>query len=230
MSGGQRTKIRAIIFDIDDTLSDWQTSIERALIEVMPDVPSEQRKGLRGRLLRAIADQMFVLRDGIVVNRHYWMFLVAPVPPWRAALPGSPEAATVVAQRFRSLLKAVPFADAAPALESLRSHFALGVLSNNPRSEETLVELGLRHYFDGVVSAPEAHRKPGPEAFRLACEAMSVAPAQAAYVGDSLADDVEGAMRAGMFAVWLDRRGDGCDPPEGACRITSLEQLPGLFA
>jgi HAD superfamily hydrolase (TIGR01509 family) len=230
MSGGQRTKIRAIIFDIDDTLSDWETSIERALVEAMPGVPSQKRKGLRGRLRGAIADQMFVVRDGIVVNRHYWMFLVDPVPPWRAALPGSPEVAAVVAQRFRSLLKAVPFGDAAPALESLRSHFALGVLSNNPRSEETLAELGLRQYFDGVVSAPETHRKPAPEAFRLACATMSVAPAQAAYVGDSLADDVEGAMLAGLFAVWLDRRGDSHEPPDGARRITSLDQLPGMFA
>ena len=230
MTGARKTKVQAIIFDIDDTLSDWETSIERALVEVMPDVPGEQRNGVRGRLRRAIADQMFVVRDGIVVNRHYWMFLVDPIPPWRAALPGSPEVAAAVAQRFRSLLKPVPFADAAPALEELRLRYALGVLTNNPRSEETLAGLGLRQYFDCVVSAPEEHRKPDPEAFRLACAAMSVAPAQAAYVGDSLADDVEGATRAGLLAVWLDRRGDGGEPPKGACRITSLEQLPGVFA
>ncbi len=117
-----------------------------------------------------------------------------------------------------------------PALEALRGKYALGVLSNSPRSEETLTRLNFRHYFDAVVAASEPWRKPHPEAFRRACRALGIAPSEAVYVGDSLSNDVEGALGAGLISVWVDRYGDDYALPEGAWRITSLEGLPDLLA
>lgn len=223
--------IRAVIFDIDGTLYDWEASIDRALRDVLPEVPTAYRNGLTNRMRQALADYALVVRDGLVVDRKYWLLMVDPVPPWRAALPDADsELAQRVAQRYQSLLDAVPFADASPALEALRAEYMLGVLSNSPRSEETLTRLKFRHYFDAVVAASEPWRKPHPEAFRRACRALGIAPSEAVYVGDSLANDVEGALGAGLIPVWVDRYGDDYDLPEGAWRITSLEGLPDLLA
>ncbi|MCH7522347.1 MAG: HAD family hydrolase [Chloroflexi bacterium] len=223
--------IKAVIFDIDGTLYDWEASIDRALRDVLPEVPTAYRNGLTNRMRQALADYALVVRDGLVVDRKYWLLMVDPVPPWRAALPDADsELAQRVAQRYQSLLDAVPFADASPALEALRAEYALGVLSNSPRSEETLTRLKFRHYFDAVVAASEPWRKPHPEAFRRACRALGVAPSEAVYVGDSIANDVEGALGAGLIPVWVDRYGDDYDLPEGAWRITSLEGLPDLLA
>ena len=223
--------IKAVIFDIDGTLYDWEASIDRALRDVLPEVPTAYRNGLTNRMRQALADYALVVRDGLVVDRKYWLLMVDPVPPWRAALPDADsELAQRVAQRFQSLLDAVPFADVLPALEALRAEYTLGVLSNSPRSEETLTRLKFRHYFDAVVAASEPWRKPHPEAFRRACRALGIAPSEAVYVGDSLANDVEGALGAGLIPVWVDRYGDDYDLPEGAWRITSLEGLPDLLA
>ena len=223
--------IRAVIFDIDGTLYDWETSIDRALRDVLPEVPTAYRNGLSNRMRQALADYALVVRDGLVVDRKYWLLMVDPVPPWRAALPDADsELAQRVAQRYQSLLDAVPFADVPPALEALRGKYALGVLSNSPRSEETLTRLNFRHYFDAVVAASEPWRKPHPEAFRRACRALGIAPSEAVYIGDSLANDVEGALGAGLIPVWVDRYGDDYALPEGAWRITSLEGLPDLLA
>ena len=223
--------IKAVIFDIDGTLYDWEASIDRALRDVLPEVPTAYRNGLTNRMRQALADYALVVRDGLVVDRKYWLLMVDPVPPWRAALPDADsELAQRVAQRYQSLLDAVPFADASPALEALRAEYSLGVLSNSPRSEETLTRLKFRHYFDAVVAASEPWRKPHPEAFRRACRALGVAPSEAVYVGDSIANDVEGALGAGLIPVWVDRYGDDYDLPEGAWRITSLEGLPDLLA
>ena len=222
--------IRAVIFDIDGTLSDWETSIDRALRDVLPEAPPAHRDGLPDRVRQALVDYAFVVRDGQVVDRKHWLLLSDPVPPWRAALPSAdPNLAPSLAQRFQSLLDAIPFADVAPTLEALRGKYALAVLSNSPRSEEALSRLGLRHYFDVAVAASEQRRKPHPEAFWHACGALGVAPAEAAYVGDSLLNDVEGALRAGLIPVWVDRYGDDYPLPEGAHRITSLDVLPGLL-
>ena len=223
--------IRAVIFDIDGTLYDWETSIDRALRDVLPEVPTAYRNGLTNRMRQALADYALVVRDGLVVDRKYWLLMVDPVPPWRAALPDAePELAQRVAQRYQSLLDAVPFADVLPALEALRAKYALGVLSNSPRSEETLTRLNFRHYFDAVVAASEPWRKPHPEAFRRACRALGIAPSEAVYVGDSLSNDVEGALGAGLISVWVDRYGDDYALPEGAWPISSLEGLPDLLA
>ena len=222
--------IRGVIFDIDGTLYDWEASIDRALRDVLPEVPTAYRDGLPNRIRRALADYAFVVRDGVVVDRKYWMLMADPVPLWRAALPDADSGlAERVSQRFQSLLDAIPFADVPPALEALRAQYAMGVLSNSPRSEETLARLGLRHYFDSVVTASEHQRKPHSEAFRRACRALGIAPSEAVYVGDSLANDVEGALGPGLIPVWIDRYGDNYPLPEGAHRITSLEELPGLL-
>lgn len=222
--------IRAVIFDIDDTLLDWEASIARALRGVLPEVPPAHRDGLTDRLQQALADYAFVIRDGLVVDRKYWMLLLDPVPPWRAALvDADPELVQDLAQRFQSLLDPLPFASAQPALEALLGRYALGVLSNSPRSEKTLDRLGLRRFFDAVVAASDPHRKPHPAAFRRAYRLLGVRPAEAVYVGDSLANDVEGALSAGLIPVWVDRHGDDYPLPNGARSIASLEELPSLL-
>src|SRR5918996_4932169 len=66
--------------------------------------------------------------------------------------------------------------------------------------------------------------KPDPAPFRLACAMVEVEPSSAVHIGDSLVADVEGALAAGLGAIWLDRAGDGADGqlPPGAYRISSL--------
>ncbi len=224
--------IRGVIFDIDGTLSDWEASIDRALHEILPEVPPAHSDGLPDRVREALADYAFVVRDGQVVDRKHWLLLIDPVPPWQAALADAdPELALGLAQRFQSLLNPLPFADVRATLDALTAQYALGVLSNSPRSEETLARLELRHYFDAVVAASSEHqRKPRPQSFRRACRALGVTPAEAVYIGDSLANDVEGALGAGLTPVWVDRYGEDYPLPEGAHRITALEELPDLLS
>ena len=51
-------------------------------------------------------------------------------------------------------------------------------------------------------------RKPDPRAFARLVDELGVAASEIAYVGDSVPADIEGADRAGLRAVWLDRWGD----------------------
>ncbi|OGO50744.1 MAG: hypothetical protein A2148_03355 [Chloroflexi bacterium RBG_16_68_14] len=122
----------------------------------------------------------------------------------------------------------VLFDDTLPALAALRQRgYRLGVLSNFTwRLPEIVRELGLAPYVEHVVvSARAGYRKPHPEIFRRALEAFRVEPSEALVVGDSLLADVEGARRAGIAAVLLDRSGahDGHKP-----RIRSLAELLDL--
>jgi putative hydrolase of the HAD superfamily len=52
------------------------------------------------------------------------------------------------------------------------------------------------------------------------------------HVGDSLSADVDGAKRAGLAAVWLNRSGRTCSTGEAEpdVEIRSLAELTGLLA
>jgi HAD superfamily hydrolase (TIGR01549 family) len=92
------------------------------------------------------------------------------------------------------------------ALERLaRAGLAQGLVSSGDgsRVRREVQALGLEPFFGAVVCGGEtARRKPDPEPLLLALERLSLAPAAAAYVGDS-PEDVAMAKAAGAFAVGI---------------------------
>ncbi|MFE0194055.1 HAD family hydrolase [Streptomyces sp. NPDC059008] len=126
----------------------------------------------------------------------------------------------------------VLFPDSAPALEALAPLVRQAVLSNSSSAnqERKLAALGIRARFEAVLCADElGHAKPAPEAFTGACEALGLAPEEVVYVGDRLDIDALGARDAGLTAVWLDRTDSGEELPPGIRRIASLAELPELL-
>jgi putative hydrolase of the HAD superfamily len=121
------------------------------------------------------------------------------------------------------------YPDAAPALRELRARgLRLVVASNWDCSlSEVLERAGLASLVDGVVSsAMVGAAKPDPALFEAALAVAGCPAANAVHVGDSPSKDVEGASRAGVAAVLLDRAGDGAEAP---LRIATLAELPGLI-
>jgi HAD superfamily hydrolase (TIGR01549 family) len=100
------------------------------------------------------------------------------------------------------------YEDALPALDALRAKgVQIGLLSNSARN---LDEFVVHHHLtvDAVLTS-RAHGKAKPHEtiFRRMLELLGVAPAEALMVGDTVEDDVEGALAAGMQAVLVDREG-----------------------
>ena len=77
----------------------------------------------------------------------------------------------------------------------------LGVISNIiSRSvvRHFLAEYGVEEMMDCVITSAETGiRKPSPEIFRIAEQAMGLGPEELAYVGDTISRDVIGTRRAG---------------------------------
>jgi putative hydrolase of the HAD superfamily len=85
--------------------------------------------------------------------------------------------------------------------------------------------LGIEGLFDTVTIASLAKAaKPAPKIFEIALEKHAVDPGEAMHVGDSVRDDVEGATKAGLTGVLLDRAGRS--QASGGHVIRTLE---GLF-
>jgi putative hydrolase of the HAD superfamily len=110
-------------------------------------------------------------------------------------------------------------------LRELRTTYALGLVTNGASSiqREKLDASGLEPFFDAVVVSGEyGTGKPEPEIFHHALGLLDHDGSQATMVGDSLQRDVEGALAAGLRAVWV---GDG-EAPAGVPVIASVAELP----
>jgi HAD superfamily hydrolase (TIGR01549 family) len=115
------------------------------------------------------------------------------------------------------------YEDALPVLEELRrQNLKLGLVSNTGRDLDAFVAHHRLEVNAALGSGAFGRTKPHPTIFRAVLERLEVEPAEAAMVGDSPEDDVEGARAAGIrTAFLLDREDRYPDVPD---------RLPDLFA
>ena len=120
------------------------------------------------------------------------------------------------------------YEDAPPVLDELRAQgLKLGLVSNTGRNLDEFIE---HHRLDvdaALGSGAFGRTKPHPTIFRAVLERLGVEPADAAMVGDSPEDDVEGARAAGIGAAFLLDRDDRY--PELDHRLPDLYALPAAL-
>jgi putative hydrolase of the HAD superfamily len=159
---------------------------------------------------------------------------------WRAALGRQgiedDELATELGERFGEERRArhETFEDAAPALDALRGDYRLALVTNGASclQREKFEASGLTARFDAVVvSGDLGTAKPDPAVYAYALNALGAEPGEAVMVGDSLRNDVDGALAAGLGAVWVNR--DGRPRPQDRPdlrEIAGLGELPAALA
>ncbi len=124
----------------------------------------------------------------------------------------------------------VLYDDARATLDTLKRRGLILVMISNfdSRVLKIIRGLGIADHFDSVfISSSAGFAKPEAGIFHLALERHGIAPDQAIHVGDSPETDVEGALRAGVRPVLLDRHGDAAH--DGAIRIGGLHELMSLL-
>ncbi|HEX9495643.1 MAG TPA: HAD family hydrolase [Candidatus Limnocylindria bacterium] len=248
--------IRAILFDLDNTLLMEDEATERALRQTSE--LAGQRTGAEPVVVHAAAReaaetlfrsaQVFAYADevGIWWGEALWgefagdqgrlRAVRAFVPGfrrevWRRALAVAGIADDALADElgaayptFRRALRPVdPEADA--VLADLGRDHALALVTNGAPDvqREKLAPTTLAAHFKVIViSAELGIGKPDPRIFRSALDAVDVPSGDAVVVGDSLERDIEGARRAGIRSVWIDRAGTGTG---GDARIEKLSEL-----
>jgi len=73
---------------------------------------------------------------------------------------------------------------------------------------------GMEKYFIQIIISGDLNtRKPDPVIFNTALERLDISPDETIMIGDNLKSDIEGAARAGIKSVWVNRYDD--DPGEG---------------
>lgn len=225
--------IRAISFDLDDTLWPMRPAIEQAeqalarwLAEHAPRTSAwltpEARRALRAEVLAAhparAHDVSFV--------RHAWLRRAF------AAAGDDPSLADPAFETFLAARRQVsPYDDVEAVLRRWSGRYRLIAISNGNGDVRQLSFGGL---FAVSVNAHQCDfAKPDPRIFHAGCRQAAVAPSEVLHVGDDLALDVRGAADAGLHAAWL-RRPDvpHREPPQAAdgVAIGTFDSLAALDA
>jgi HAD superfamily hydrolase (TIGR01509 family) len=210
MTTTRRAWPKAILFDLDDTL--WPIApvivqAEEALFawlrEHAPGVAERFTiEGLRHARLQLLAEQPALKLDLAKLRR------LGLHAAFEAA--GEDVDKVELAMTYFSAARnaVVPYDDVLPGLQALRGlqpPVAVGSISNG---NADLCAIGLSHHFKVSVAAHELGvAKPDAAIFLAACRLLAVAPEEAVYVGDDVLLDVQGAQRAGLRAVWMNRTG-----------------------
>jgi putative hydrolase of the HAD superfamily len=227
--------IRAVLFDVDDTLVDY-TGAERAGITrylrdlgvpaaAVPDAVSHWHRLMERHFARYL--------DGELDFQEHRRERVRDMLRWLGrAVPAedSPLDRWYLGYQRRYEAALAPFDDVVGCLDAL-SGLPLGVVTNNDTGYQRmkLARIGLVDRFRCVIGTDLGGvRKPDPAIFLAGCRALGTAAAQTAYVGDRLDHDARGAVGAGLFGVWLHRFGTPADQPGVPC-ITTLAALPQLL-
>ncbi|MHB8658779.1 MAG: HAD family hydrolase [Solirubrobacteraceae bacterium] len=151
------------------------------------------------------------------------LFAALPAPVSAAVRGRGPEELTAT---LLAALHFSAFPDARPAIAAARERGVRVVVVSNWDASLTdvLAHLGLAPLLDGVLtSAQVGARKPAPAIFQAALRLAGVEPGEAVHVGDSPAEDVDGARAAGIEPILISR--DGVRGPAGVRTITSLAEL-----
>jgi FMN hydrolase / 5-amino-6-(5-phospho-D-ribitylamino)uracil phosphatase len=200
------SKIRAIAFDLDDTLWDIEPVMlraERRLLDWMrehcPRIPErfspEDMRAARARLAQQEPHRA-----------HDFAYLRRTCMTTHARECGYTEdialRATDIFYAARNTIDL--YTDVLPALATLKQRFVLGTLSNG---NADLTRIGLAHFFSVSLNACEVGvPKPHPHSFGRLIAALNVEPHEVLYVGDDPAIDVQGARTAGLRTAWMNRR------------------------
>jgi len=125
------------------------------------------------------------------------------------------------------------YPDVSPCLEGVTDLvLKMGIVSIIPSQERLVSEvegMGLTKFFQVLVaSGTVGAAKPNRAIFYEAATRSETAHDEILFVGDDLERDYEGAIRSGMKAVLVDRRGSFKDHGD-TCRISSLVEIPKIL-
>lgn len=221
-----------LLFDVDDTLLDFQTAEHQALLKVLAIVGVEMTPAVKQRyrqvdrtLWRAF-ERGDISRDD-VVNQRFGLFFKEM---------GMEADSLALEKEFQHLLgrEHQLLGNSLAVIRKLSGHADMYIVSNAPihTQKRRLKDSQLLPYFNEIfVSEAIGCPKPMKGFFDHVFQHIPDADKKrTAIVGDSLASDIQGGRNAGIDTIWLKAKGASANPtPKPTYEITKLEELLGIM-
>ena len=185
--------IKAVIFDIDNTLFDFVEAKLKACKAVVESIRTGDEEELLNYFLRGVhgfenpENIRDYLKDKGIYNEGIF------------------EKCCEIYEKVK--LECInPYSGVRETLERLKSKdLKLAVVTDaeNGDALKRLKKAGLLYYFDVIVSADmTGKRKPEPDSIKMALNKLGVDAKEAILIGDSINRDIEAGKRLGMVTVY----------------------------
>lgn len=189
--------MRAVLFDLDQTLLDRDSSLHAFLRWQCANTLKPHLKAPASFISRFIDldDNGKVWKDN-VYTQLIEEFNIPDLTPQ--------ELLTEYTDKFCQFTNPRP--GIPEVIESLSGTHRLGLITNGPSpfQEQNFHSLGFSSHFESIiVSEAVGLRKPDPAIFLLACSELDVSPAEAIYIGDNPESDIRGAQNAGLKTIFI---------------------------
>jgi len=223
--------IRAITIDLDDTLWEIHPVIHRAERGLYDWLGEKYPRITESFSREDIYAQRVAVGDEFPQYGHDYTFMRRKVLGRLGISAGYGDdivdEAMAVFDALRNDVEIFP--EVRPALTELRQHYVLVAVTNGNAKLEMI---GINDLFHDIVTARTAGAaKPSQQIFDAAVSVAGCKPEQTLHVGDHPELDVDGAIAAGLNAVWVNRKGaawpEALAKPHGV--VTDVGQLPELL-
>lgn len=221
-------EVRGVLFDLDDTLSDYATTRDAAVVNWTAGLPAwELAPDQTMARWAELEDEWFgSYTRGELNLTQQRAGRIRDFLPWAADW--DDDRAIAAFDELRAIYEASwrPFPDARDALDrALASGRPVGVLTNGETAYQTrkMRELGLadeRLIMLATSDLPAA--KPDVLAFEAACARLGTEAGETLMIGDNPATDVAGGLAAGLVVCHLVRRGE---TPASEIWVRSLAEI-----
>ncbi len=203
--------IKAVIFDIDNTLTDFMKMKRTAVDAAVEGMMDAGLPGAKDDLVKEVFDVYW--KEGIEdqkifdkilkakLGRIDYKILAGGILAYRRSKNGT----MTLYPRVNQTL-----------IELMQLGIKRTVISDAPKMEVWLriVSLGLHHYFDDIITSEDfGVKKPDPKPYRRALEVLGTKPDETLMVGDWPDRDIKGAKGVGMRTAWA-KYGDTFDTKE----------------
>jgi putative hydrolase of the HAD superfamily len=217
---------RAVVFDVDFTLARPGPDLGPLGYRELGRRYGLELDPARYEQARAVALAEVRRHPELDHDEEMWVLFTERIIQGMGGVGDTYAAALEMERRWTESAQFELYDDARPVLEELAAGgLKIGLLSNSARD---LTEFVAHHGLAAdalLTSAAHGKTKPHRAIFDAILGRLGVVARDALMVGDTPADDVEGARAAGMAAVLLDREGRY---PGVAERLDDLRALPAL--
>ncbi len=200
------TNIKTVFLDVDDTLLDFHKCAEVSMFTVarelslsFPENAMEIFHPINNGLWEKINSGELTIPELYKVR---WNMVLSAM--------GIDYDGEEFEKRFLKTLHetAVKTDGALELVEYLSKKYNLHVASNAPEKQQQLrlEKAGLLQYFDKIFTSEKiGYAKPQSEFYAFCLQGLK--PCECCMIGDSLSADVDGAEKAGMKAIWFNKKG-----------------------
>lgn len=234
------SRVRAVFFDLDNTLIDTAGASRKGMLEVVKLLQSkyhytEEAEVICDKVQDKLSKECFHPSSTCItdVRTNHWEEAIQETKGYA----GNRKLAKECYLLWKSTrLQHMALADDVRAmLTELRKEFQLLLLTNGDRQtqREKIEACACQPYFDAiVVGGEQEEEKPAPSIFYHCCDLLGVQPADCVMVGDTLETDIQGGLNAGLRAtVWIN--GNDSVPPKSSplphYTVSSVLELPAVL-